>query len=93
VATLGGHPEDVPDVYRRSDPMTYVHQGRAPVLIIAGRNDSRCSLSSAEKWADAYRAHGGHVEVHVDDGGHHTGDTLERARHAGMIARFFRAHS
>jgi dipeptidyl aminopeptidase/acylaminoacyl peptidase len=92
VATLGGHPEDVPDVYRRVDPMTYLAQGRAPVLIIAGRNDSRCPLSSAENWADAYRAQGGQVEMHVDDNGHHTGDVEERARHAGMVAEFFRSH-
>jgi hypothetical protein len=37
-------------------------------------------LSSAEKWADAYRSHGGRVEMHVDDNGHHTGDVEERAR-------------
>jgi dipeptidyl aminopeptidase/acylaminoacyl peptidase len=92
VATLGGHPEDGPDLDRERDPMTYVHLGRAPVLIIAGRNDSRCPLSSAEKWADAYRMHGGQVEMHVDDAGHHTGDVEERARHAGMIAEFFRTH-
>jgi dipeptidyl aminopeptidase/acylaminoacyl peptidase len=92
VATLGGSPEDVPEVYRRIDPMTYIHQGRAPVLIIAGRNDSRCPLSSAEKWAEAYRAQGGQVEMHVDDNGHHTGAIEERARHAGMVAEFFRSH-
>jgi dipeptidyl aminopeptidase/acylaminoacyl peptidase len=92
VATLGGNPEDVPEVYRRIDPMTYIHQGRAPVLIIAGRNDSRCPLSSAEKWAEAYRAQGGQVEMLVDDNGHHTGAIEERARHAGMVAEFFRSH-
>jgi dipeptidyl aminopeptidase/acylaminoacyl peptidase len=92
VATLGGHPEDAAELYRRIDPMTYVHRGRAPVFIIAGRNDSRCSLSSAVNWADAYRAHGGQVEMHIDDAGHHTGDVRERARHAGVVAEFFRSH-
>jgi hypothetical protein len=30
--------------------------------------------------------------MHVDDNGHHTGDVEERARHAGMVAEFFRSH-
>jgi len=92
VAIMGGHPADVPDLYRERDPMTYVQRGRAPVLIIAGRNDSRCPFSSAERWAEAYRRHGGEVQMHVYDAGHHANDTAEQALHARLISEFFLRH-
>jgi len=92
VAYMGGHPADVPDLYRERDPMTYVDRGTAPVLIIAGRNDSRCPFSSAEKWADAYRRHGGSVRMHVYEAGHHANDTAEQVLHARLIAEFFLEH-
>ncbi|HXY73625.1 MAG TPA: prolyl oligopeptidase family serine peptidase, partial [Actinomycetota bacterium] len=89
VAYMGGHPADVPDLYRERDPMTYVEHGKAPVLIIAGRNDSRCPFSSAELWADAYRRHGGSVRMHVYDAGHHANDMAEQVLHARLLTEFF----
>ena len=92
VAYMGGHPADVPDLYRERDPMTYVEHGTAPVLIIAGRNDSRCPFSSAEHWVEAYRRHGGSVRMHVYDAGHHANDMAEQVLHARLIAEFFLEH-
>lgn len=89
VAVMGGHPADVPDLYRERDPMTYVHRGKAPTLIIAGENDSRCPLSSAVKWAEAYREHGGRVDVYVYPAGHHANDTAEKVRQMELILEFF----
>lgn len=93
VAMFGGHPADVPDRYRERDPMTFVSLGRAPTLIIAGRNDSRCPLSSATKWADAYAAAGGQVEVDVYDAGHHANDTAQQLRHMERVLAFFADHA
>src|SRR5439155_5604820 len=90
VAMIGGSPDEVPERYRERDPMTYVARGRAPVLIIAGENDSRCPLSSALRWAEAYRAHGGRVDVHVHDAGHHANDVRRKAEHVGLVIEFFR---
>jgi dipeptidyl aminopeptidase/acylaminoacyl peptidase len=92
VAMMGGHPADVPDLYRERDPMTYVRNGTAPVLIIAGRNDSRCPFSSAEGWAEAYRRHGGEVRMHVYDAGHHSNGMAEQVLHARLVSEFFLQH-
>jgi dipeptidyl aminopeptidase/acylaminoacyl peptidase len=89
VAVMGGHPADVPDLYRERDPMTYVHRGKAPTLIIAGENDSRCPLSSAVKWTEAYREHGGEVDMYVYPAGHHANDTGEKVRQMELILKFF----
>jgi len=93
VAIMGGHPADVPDLYRERDPMTYVDRGKAPVLIIAGRNDSRCPFSSAERWAEAYRRHGGSVRMYAYDAGHHANDMSEQVLHARLIGEFFLEHA
>jgi acetyl esterase/lipase len=36
---LGGHPEQVPDMYRLACPTTHVHPGSPPTLLIQGAND------------------------------------------------------
>ena len=41
VAIFGGTPQEKPEQYIESSPMTYVQNVRAPVLIIQGRNDTR----------------------------------------------------
>ena len=39
VALYGGTPEEVPDLWRERNPMTYVDRAVAPVLVIAGEQD------------------------------------------------------
>jgi acetyl esterase/lipase len=36
---LGGHPEQVPDMYRLACPTTYVHPGSPPTLLMQGNDD------------------------------------------------------
>jgi acetyl esterase/lipase len=36
---LGGHPEEVPDIYRLACPTTYVHTDSPPTLLIQGDKD------------------------------------------------------
>ena len=45
VALFGGGPEDKPEQYANSSPVTYGERVTAPVLIIQGRNDTRCPLA------------------------------------------------
>ena len=44
IATMGGSPMDLPELYRERNPMTYVDRVQAPMLLIAGEHDSRCPL-------------------------------------------------
>ncbi|HZG67682.1 MAG TPA: prolyl oligopeptidase family serine peptidase, partial [Herpetosiphonaceae bacterium] len=70
VALLGGTPQEKPDVYAASSPITYADRVRAPVLIIQGRNDTRTPARPIEMYEQKLREQGKQVEVHWFDAGH-----------------------
>ncbi len=47
---FGGSPEEVPDKYRDSSPITYADRVVAPVLVLAGENDPRCPIRQIENY-------------------------------------------
>ena len=69
-ALFGGTPEEKPDLYAASSPITYAEQVRAPVLIIQGRNDTRTPARPVEQYAAKMRALGKEIEVIWFDSGH-----------------------
>jgi dienelactone hydrolase len=89
VAVYGGTPEEVPEAYRRSDPMTYVANVKAPTLVIAGENDPRCPVEGITPWVDAVRAIGVPVEVELYPAGHHSNTAEGQIRHMRLILDFF----
>jgi dipeptidyl aminopeptidase/acylaminoacyl peptidase len=92
VAMYGGSPDEVPDAYRERDPMSYVDRVTAPVLVIAGENDSRCPIEGVTPWVDAARANGVDVRLHLYGTGHHANAVADRVRHMEMILDFFAEH-
>jgi acetyl esterase/lipase len=89
VATMGGDPMDLPDLYHERNPMTYVEWVAAPMLIIAGEHDVRCPLGQVMFYAHALRRMGKPVELHVYPGGHHANRVEERIRHVELVLDFF----
>ncbi len=69
-ALFGGSPTDVPDVYERCSPLTYVDAVRAPVLVLAGDNDPRCPIRQIENYLDRLAARGIDHEFYRYDAGH-----------------------
>ncbi len=69
-ALFGGSPADVPDVYRRSSPLTYVDAVTAPVLVVAGANDPRCPIRQIDNYLEALVALAKPHEVYRFDAGH-----------------------
>ncbi|MFD0480552.1 alpha/beta hydrolase family protein [Nonomuraea thailandensis] len=53
---FGGSPDEVPGRYRDASPITYVEAVRAPVLILAGDNDSRCPIRQILSYTEALPA-------------------------------------
>ena len=88
----GGDPTELPDLWRERNPMTYVDQARAPLLVIAGENDPRCPPEGITPFTDALRARGIVVQAYMYPTGHHANTTDERIRHVEMILEFFRRH-
>jgi dipeptidyl aminopeptidase/acylaminoacyl peptidase len=92
VATMGGSPMDLPELYRERNPMTYVDRVQAPMLLIAGEHDSRCPLGQVMVYAHALRARKHDVDVHLYEGGHHALQVEEKIAHARRSIDFFRRH-
>ena len=77
---FGGAPDDVPEVYERCSPLTYVRQVVAPVLVLAGANDPRCPIRQIDNWLGAAAELGKTVEVYRFDAGHGSLVVDERIR-------------
>jgi dipeptidyl aminopeptidase/acylaminoacyl peptidase len=88
-AVYGGSPDQVPDAYARSDPMTYVDAVRAPILVIAGEADPRCPIEGVTPWVDALRARNHPVEVELYPEGHHTNSMEGLVKHMQLVLDFF----
>lgn len=91
-AQLGGAPKTVPEVYRRSSPLTYVDQIRAPVLVIGGAQDARCPIRQIEQYVDRLRGRDHPHEFYRYHGGFMLWDTAERVRQAALQLRFATRH-
>ncbi len=89
---FGGSPEQVPEVYARCSPLTYVEAVRAPVLVLAGANDPRCPIRQIENWLAAAAAAGKDVEVYRFDAGHGSLVVDERVRQTREELTFVARH-
>jgi dipeptidyl aminopeptidase/acylaminoacyl peptidase len=69
-ALFGGSPEEVPEVYRKASPITYVDEVRAPVLVLAGDNDPRCPLQQVLNYLDRLSQREVPFEFYRYDAGH-----------------------
>jgi dipeptidyl aminopeptidase/acylaminoacyl peptidase len=92
VAQYGGTPDEVPDLYRERNPMTYVDRAVAPVLVIAGEEDPRCPIEGITPWVDALRSRGVPVDVHLYPQGHHANSVDQQVHHMQLILDFFGKH-
>lgn len=89
---LGGTPEEVPERFEASSPLTYVDAVRAPVYISAGVNDPRCPIRQVENYVDRLAARGAVHEVYRYDAGHGSLVVEERIKQVAMEIAFAEAH-
>jgi dienelactone hydrolase len=90
-ALFGGSPQERPEAYRASSPLTYVEAVTAPVLVLAGENDPRCPIRQVENYLDALAASGRvSYEVGRFDAGHGSLVVEETMRHAATEVAFAR---
>ncbi len=89
---FGGSVDEVGELYAERSPLTFVDQVRAPVLILAGDNDTRCPLQQVLNYVDALKARGGTVELYRFDAGHGSMVIDERVRQMAAELRFVLGH-
>lgn len=87
-ALFGGSPETVPERYAERSPITYADRVRAPLLILAGENDSRCPIRQIRNYVDRLRAGGVEPQVHTYATGHASYNIDERVRHTAIVLEF-----
>ena len=89
---FGGSPTDVPEVYARCSPLTYVADVSVPVLVLAGANDPRCPIRQIDNWLSAADALGKDVEVYRFDAGHGSLVVEERIHQMRVELEFVAKH-
>ncbi len=85
---MGGTPQEKPEQYKDASPITYVEQVKAPVLIIQGRNDTRCPSHPIEVYEARLKELGKLIKVHWFDAGHGTGDVEQAIEFQELMLRF-----
>ncbi|MFD8236333.1 S9 family peptidase [Streptomyces sp. NPDC059696] len=91
-ALFGGSPEDVPDRYRASSPLTYVDRVRAPVHILAGLNDPRCPIRQIDNYVAELEKQGKLHQIHRYKAGHGSLLTSDRIQQFRQQLQFLRNH-
>jgi dipeptidyl aminopeptidase/acylaminoacyl peptidase len=67
---FGGSPEQIPEKYTASSPITYTDNVKAPLLIFHPRNDRRTVPRSIEHYQNKMQILGKYLEICWFDGGH-----------------------
>ncbi|WP_399014345.1 S9 family peptidase [Streptomyces sp. FIT100] len=89
---LGGTPEEVPERYEASSPITYVDAVKVPVYISAGVNDPRCPIRQVENYVDRLAARDAVHEVYRYDAGHGSLVVEERIKQVRLELAFAERH-
>jgi dienelactone hydrolase len=89
---FGGTPDEVPEKYLDSSPITYIEAVQAPVLILAGENDPRCPIRQIENYLGALAERGMPHEVYRYDAGHGSYVDDERVRQVKAELDFVTRH-
>ncbi|MET7641972.1 prolyl oligopeptidase family serine peptidase [Streptomyces sp. NPDC005438] len=89
---LGGSPEEVPERFEASSPLTYVDRVRVPVYISAGVNDPRCPIRQVENYVDRLAERGVPHEVYRYDAGHGSLVVEERIKQVRLELEFAHRH-
>lgn len=87
-ALFGGDPVTAPDLFRERSPITYVDAVDAPLLILAGENDSRCPIRQVWNYVGRMRERGVEPQVYTYSTGHASFDTDEKLRQAAIVLDF-----
>jgi dienelactone hydrolase len=74
---FGGSPEEIPEKWARSSPITYAEGVKAPLLVLASSNDPRCPIRQVDNYLarltelgrpyEEYRFEAGHFSMVVEE--------------------------
>ena len=73
VAELGGHPHEIPEIYRKCSPISYAHNCKTPTLLIQCEEDWRVPPEQSEQFYTVLRATGCIAEMQRQPNSSHVG--------------------
>jgi dienelactone hydrolase len=85
---FGGTPQEKPEQYRISSPITYAEQVKAPLFVYQGRNDRGCPPQQMEYYVARLRELGKQVEIAWLEAGHGTLNIEQDIATQEMLLRF-----
>jgi dipeptidyl aminopeptidase/acylaminoacyl peptidase len=87
-ALFGGAPDEVPEATRKSSPITYAEQVKAPILVIQGENDTRTPARQLRVYEEKLKSLGKHIEVHWFNAGHGSRAQEQQIEHQEKMLNF-----
>jgi dipeptidyl aminopeptidase/acylaminoacyl peptidase len=87
-ALFGGAPDDVPEATRKSSPITYAENVRAPILVIQGENDTRTPARQLRGYEEKLKSLGKQIEVHWFNAGHGSRAQEQQIEHQELMLNF-----
>ncbi|MGB9280678.1 MAG: prolyl oligopeptidase family serine peptidase [Pseudonocardiaceae bacterium] len=89
-ALFSGSPQELPELYRKSSPISYVTELCAPVLVLAGDNDPRCPIRQIDNYLVRLTELGKPYRSYRFEAGHGSLVMAENLRHAAIEVAFVR---
>ena len=87
-ALFGGTPEEVPEATRKSSPITYAEQVKAPILVIQGENDTRTPARQLRVYEEKLKSLGKQIQVHWFNAGHGSRAQEQQIEHQELELNF-----
>jgi dipeptidyl aminopeptidase/acylaminoacyl peptidase len=87
-ALLGGTPNELPDLMRERSPIEFVDRVTEPLLIMAGRSDSRCPIRQVMNYVERLEARGHRLETYFYETGHASFVVDEEVRQLSVVLDF-----
>ncbi|MFE6915491.1 S9 family peptidase [Streptomyces rubiginosohelvolus] len=91
-ALFGGAPQEVPERFAASSPLTYADRVKVPVRITAGVNDPRCPVRQIENYVERLEVSGVTHEAYWFDAGHGSLVVEERIKQMRLDIEFAQRH-
>lgn len=87
---FGGSPNEKPELYINSSPITYIENLKAPLQIIAGLNDTRCPKRQIDLFVEKGRMLGKDIETYWYDQGHSSNSANELIHQTELRLKFLK---
>ena len=87
-ALFGGEPDEVPEAIRKSSPITYAENIRAPIQVIQGENDTRTPARQLRLYEEKLKSLGKQIEVHWFNAGHGSHAQEQQIEHQELQLNF-----